>query len=233
MLGRSSNGCGATIGVMPRCDFSCRGCYLSADANRVPGLALEDVKKQLDRLREHLGDRGNLQLTDGEVLLRPEKEVIEIVRYARDIGLEPMLMTHGDRLRAEPGLLERLMLEAGLEEVGIHVDTTQRGRRGETYRLAGDERELEPLRDEFAALLRRARRHTGLPLRGATLMTVTRDNLDRVPGVVRWVQRNADVFRMLSFQPTAAAKPQVLLSMISFVVLFHAALFEPCSKVIT
>ncbi|MEE8116968.1 MAG: radical SAM protein [Gemmatimonadales bacterium] len=203
MLGRSSNGCGATIGVMPRCDFRCTGCYLSTDANRVPGLSLDDVKRQLDRLRAHLGERGNLQLTDGEVLLRPEQEVIEIVRYARGIGLEPMLMTHGDGLRKRPGLLERLMIEAGLEEVGIHVDTTQRGRAGSAYRLATDENELEPLRDEFAALLRCARERTGRPMRAAALMTITRDNLAGVPGVIHWVQRNADVFRMISFQPVA------------------------------
>jgi hypothetical protein len=35
-LGRQYAGCGATIGTMPRCDFACRGCYLGADANRVP-----------------------------------------------------------------------------------------------------------------------------------------------------------------------------------------------------
>ena len=36
MLGRGGNGCGATIGAMPRCDFACVGCYLGEEANRVP-----------------------------------------------------------------------------------------------------------------------------------------------------------------------------------------------------
>jgi hypothetical protein len=36
MYGRHEEGCGATIGVMPKCDFACRSCYLGADANRTP-----------------------------------------------------------------------------------------------------------------------------------------------------------------------------------------------------
>jgi hypothetical protein len=46
---------------------------------------------------------GNLQLTDGEVTLRPEAEVIELLRYAQSLELIPMLMTHGDSFRRRPG----------------------------------------------------------------------------------------------------------------------------------
>ena len=31
IYGLNEEGCGATIGVMPRCDFACRGCFLSCD----------------------------------------------------------------------------------------------------------------------------------------------------------------------------------------------------------
>ncbi|MDX2120130.1 MAG: hypothetical protein SF070_03590 [Gemmatimonadota bacterium] len=34
-------------------------------------------------------------------------------------------------------------------------------------------------------------------------MTVTAENLAGVPGVIRWLSRNADVFRLISFQPVA------------------------------
>ncbi len=34
-FGQQATGCGATLGVHPRCDFACTGCYLGADANRV------------------------------------------------------------------------------------------------------------------------------------------------------------------------------------------------------
>ena len=200
-LGRHYAGCGATIGTMPRCDFACRGCYLGADANQVPPASLEAVKRQLARLRAWLGEGGNVQLTDGEVTLRPEPELVELIRHARALGLVPMLMTHGDAFRRRPGLLERLMVEGGLTEVSIHIDSTQRGRRD--YRDARSEDTLTPLRDEFAEMLRRARRRTGRRLEAATTVTVTRDNLDEVPAIVRWLVANADAFKMVSFQPVA------------------------------
>lgn len=203
MLGRHEEGCGATIGVMPRCDFACRGCYLAAGANRVPAIGLEAVKAQMRALRAHLGPSGNLQLTDGEVTLRPTEEVIELLRYARGIGLIPMLMTHGDSFRRNPGLLERLMREGGLEEVSLHIDTTQRGRRGGAYKNACREAELMPLRAEFARMVRDVRRTTGLTLRVGTTVTVTSDNLGEVATIVTWIQENADVFRMVGFMPVA------------------------------
>ncbi len=203
MYGRQGNGCGATIGVMPRCDFACRGCYLGDGANTAFAMTVEEVKAQMRLLRPSLGNAGNLQLTDGEVTLRPAEEVIELLRYAQELGLVPMLMTHGDTFRRRPGLLERLMLEGGLVEVSIHVDTTQRGRLGTEWRRARTEAELNPLRDVFADILRRAKRATGRPLRGATTVTVTRENLDGVPDVMRWLARNADAFRLISFQPIA------------------------------
>lgn len=200
-LGRKTTGCGATIGVQPRCDFACTGCYLGPEANRIPALPTEAVLRQLDELRRWLGPKSNVQITDGEVTLRPESELIEILRYARSIGVIPMVMTHGDSFRRRPGLLERLMTEAGLTEVSIHADITQRGRDG--HKAPRSELELMGLRDEFAAMIREARRRTGRPLRAAMTMTVTRESLPQVAAVVRWVVRNRDAFRLVSFQPLA------------------------------
>ena len=203
MFGKQGNGCGATIGAMPRCDFACRGCYLNADANKSPAESVSAIKAQMRALRPVLGNAGNLQLTDGEVTLRPVEEIIELLRYAQSLGLIPMLMTHGDSFRRRPGLLEQLMVKGGLIEVSIHVDTTQRGRVGEQWRRANTDAELNPLREEFARLIRDAQRSTGLPLRAATTMTVTRDNLHGVADVVRWLTHNTDAFRLISFQPIA------------------------------
>jgi hypothetical protein len=114
-----------------------------------------------------------------------------------------MLMTHGDAFRCRPALLPRLMCEGGLTEVSIHIDSTQRGRKGAAYRQATTEAELLPLRDEFARLIRRVRRETGRPLDVASTFTVTRDNLHEIPLVLRWMQSNADAFKMISFQPAA------------------------------
>ena len=200
-LGQKATGCGATMGIQPRCDFSCTGCYLGSEANRIPALPLSAVLAQLDLLRRHLGPKSNVQITDGEVTLRPAAELIEVLRYARSIGIVPMVMTHGDNFRRQPGLLERLMVEGNLTEVSIHIDITQRGRDG--YRAPKSEAELMPLRDEFAAMVRDARRTTGRRLRAATTLTVTRDNLPQIADVVRWTLRNRDAFSLVSFQPLA------------------------------
>jgi hypothetical protein len=202
-LGRQYVGCGAVIGAMPRCDFTCTGCYLGADANHVRPRPLAEVTAQIDALRAWLGPAGNLQLTDGELTLRAEDDVVALIRHARTVGLVPMLMTHGETLRRKPGLLERLMLRGGLTEISIHVDTTMRGRR-DRFAGARTEAELDELRDEFADLVRSARRRTRRRLEAASTVTVTRHNLDAIPGIVRWFLCNADAFKMVSFQPLAA-----------------------------
>ncbi len=202
MLGRQGNGCGATIGAMPRCDFACRGCYLGEEANKIPAESVEEIKAQMRALRPKLGPAGNLQLTDGEVTLRPVAEVVELLRYARTLDLIPMLMTHGDSFRRRPELLETLVRDGGLTEVSIHVDTTQRGRVGH-WRHATTEAELNPLRAEFGAMLRAVRQRTGINVRAATTMTITPENIGGVTDVVRWLAAHPDDFFMISFQPIA------------------------------
>lgn len=200
-LGRQSTGCGATIGLHPGCDFDCEGCYLGAGANAVPRASTAEIRRQLLALRAHLGPKGNLQLTDGEVTLLPEPELLATVREARQLGLIPMLMTHGDGIRRVAGLLDRLV-EAGLTEIAVHVDSLQRGRRG-PYRTARRESELEPLRDELAERIRETRRRTGIRLRAAATLTVARSNLAELGAVVEGYFRRRDVFGLVSLQPLA------------------------------
>jgi len=201
--GRQYAGCGATIGVMPRCDFACAGCYLGAEANQAAPRPVAEIRQQLDQLRQWLGPGGNVQITDGEVSLRDEAEVVAILRHAKAIGLVPMLMSHGETFRRCTGLLERLITGGGLTELSLHVDTTMRGRR-DRFASVRTEAELNPLRTEFAGMIRAARRRTGRRLEVASTVTVTEDNLDGVPDIIRWFLANADAFKMVSFQPVAA-----------------------------
>ncbi|MBI5624353.1 MAG: hypothetical protein HY924_11295 [Elusimicrobia bacterium] len=174
---------------------------MGKESNQVPARDVSEIKEQLLRIRDWLGPAGNVQLTDGEVTLRPEAELLELVAYARGVGLVPMVMTHGETFRRRPGLLERLM-EGGLTEISIHIDTTMKGRRGHSSRAACEE-DLMALRSEFGGMIRRARRNTGLRLEAASTVTVTRDNLEGVPSIMRWFLKNADAFKMVSFQPAA------------------------------
>ena len=200
-FGSKITGCAATIGLHPRCDFSCTGCYLGDEANRIAPFPLADIMSQLDRIRSWTGAKGSVQITDGEVTLRPYDELVAVLRRAHELDLVPMLMTHGDTLRSQPDLLMRLAVDAGLTEISIHIDTTMRGRTG--YRQPPREEDLQPLREEFATMVRRVRRETGRDVRAATTMTVTRDNLAGLAHVTRWSADNRDAFRMLSLQPLA------------------------------
>ncbi|MEM9378382.1 MAG: hypothetical protein AAGB93_00435 [Planctomycetota bacterium] len=201
MYGRQWEGCAATIGAMPRCDFGCTACYLGAEANRVPELPLDALREQLRTIRTWVGRWGNVQLTDGELTLRSTDEVVALIRAARELELIPMLMTHGDGFRKDPAMLERLVVEGGLTEMSVHVDTTQRGREG--WGVETEERALHPVREELAGIVRDVRRRTGRDLRVAATVTVTRANLGGIADVVAWKLRNSDVFRVLSFQPVA------------------------------
>src|SRR5436305_11220059 len=78
-LGQKATGCGATVGIQPRCDFACTGCYLGSEANRIPALPTEAIYRQLDEIRSYLGPKSNVQITDGEVTLRPVEELTAIL----------------------------------------------------------------------------------------------------------------------------------------------------------
>jgi len=200
-MGRSHHSCGATYGVLERCNFACTSCYLSKNANATAALPSAEVHRQLDELRGFLGPKGKAQLTAGEVTLLPRHVLGGYVRYGKSIGLDPMVMSHGERLLAQPEYLEELVREDGLGKISIHVDSTQRGRLG--WRSGLQERDLHPLRTRYAELLRSVRRKTGRRLDAAHTITVTPETLHEVPDIVRWLLDNADAFRLVSFQPVA------------------------------
>ena len=201
LSGRGGIACGATHGLMERCNLACTSCYLSDVANKTRPLPYEEVQAQLDHLREVLGYGAKVQITSGEVTLLPLEHLGRIIKYADDIGLDPMVMTNGVRFLREPEYLTALVRDYGLRKVSIHVDTTQRGRRGLTAETT--ERDLNALRDSYADLIRSVRAETGARLHAAQTMTVTPSNVTAVADVVKWALDNADAFRILSLLPAA------------------------------
>lgn len=199
--GRSNNSCGATYGIMEQCNFACTSCYLSDIANHTPALPFAKVQEQLDALRACLGPTGKAQITSGEVTLLDPDELGKIIAYARGIGLDPMLMTNGQRLLQAPGYLPLLISKYGLEKICIHIDTTQKGRKG----LIGSmtEEAIHPIRDQFASLIKSVRKKTGRKLHAAQAITITERNFADISRVMRWMLGNLDSFRMISFQPVA------------------------------
>lgn len=208
--GRHLTHCGFTLGAS-YCSFRCTHCYLPKNANEVPIPSLDEMKEQIDANRRFQGPGGGLQITGGDVAdaywrAGRQAELVEVVRHACRVGLVPMLMTHGQTLLDHPEFLEQLMVEGGLRQVSIHIDSTQAGRRGFPIQRVASEADLHPLRAAFTALAKKLRAKTGLPLEFALSFTVTRRNVEDVPEVIRWFLADPErtrIWRMLSFQPEA------------------------------
>lgn len=201
VLGLWNTGCGATHGIHEACNFGCTACYLGGKANKQKPMPFEQVAEQLEQLSAFLGPGGNVQLTSGEVTLLPVEDLVRIILYARELDLSPMVMTHGDVWLHDPEYLQRLVEEGGLRKLSIHVDMTQRGRKGMS--LPKSEAALNAVRDQMATMVKACRKRTGVDLKAATTMTVNRENLDQLGEVVTWFAANLDAFRMISFQPQA------------------------------
>ncbi len=129
-------GCKGTHGVFPQCDFACKPCYHSADANRVRvdgAHTIAEVDRQMAYLRRRRGPGQYAQLIGGEVSpLSPEDHAVTIeVMAAHD--RVPMSFTHGD---FDYAYLEALAVRPdgrprfGHLSFATHFDTTMAGRRG-------------------------------------------------------------------------------------------------------
>ncbi|MGE0305935.1 MAG: radical SAM domain-containing protein [Acidimicrobiia bacterium] len=205
LLGRRIAGCEGTHGAFPACDFACKPCYHSADANKVPvngAHTVAEVERQMVYLRRRRGPSQHAQLIGGEVTLLSPADHAEALEAMRRNGRMPMSMTHGD---FDYGYLERLVLQDNgsrrFEHVAFaaHIDSTMHGRTGFAHPTS--EEELQPAREAFCAMFRRLRDEHGVRSHLAHNMTITADNVDQIPDVIRASRRLG--FRVFSFQPAA------------------------------
>ena len=148
LAGRHLTHCGFTTGAS-YCSFHCTHCYLPANEIQVPIPSLAQMKEQIDANRRFQGPGGGLQITGGDVAdaywrAGRQRELLEIVRYAVDVGLVPMLMTHGQTLRNHSEFLEALVIEGGLRQIAVHIDMTQAGRHGFPIGRIKSESDLHP-----------------------------------------------------------------------------------------
>ena len=94
MIGRRSLGCEGTHGVFPSCDFACKPCYHSADANkvRVDGApTIAEVDRQMAFLEQARGPASFAQLIGGEVsLLAPDDHAAALLAM-RSHGRSPSI----------------------------------------------------------------------------------------------------------------------------------------------
>jgi hypothetical protein len=205
LMGHKVTGCEGTHGVFPACDFACKPCYHSKDANRVRidgPHTVQQVDRQMAYLRDRRGPGAHAQLIGGEVSLLSPEDHAEALEAMHRHQRFPMSFTHGDfdydyleRLAVRPDGTRRFDVLA----FAIHIDTTMHGRRGAPHLT--DERELHPFRERTVALFERLRREHGVRHHLAHNMTVTPANLGQVADVVR--DCRALGYRVFSFQPAA------------------------------
>lgn len=181
---RSPIGC-VSLEISQRCNLDCTLCYLSENSQSVLDLPLPELFRRLEEIRATFGVNTNVQISGGEPTLRKRAELVQLVRYARRLGLNTALFTNGIACSRE--LLIELS-ENGLSDVAFHVDMTQQ-RPG--YSTESD---LNALRLEY---IERAR---GLPLMVIFNTTVFGENYQDVPALTRFFVEHADVVGWASFQ---------------------------------
>jgi pyruvate-formate lyase-activating enzyme len=171
-----------------RCDVRCKFCYDERMAtNSKIWITLEDAARTLDKFRFHYHNSA-VDFMGGEPTLHPR--MLDIVRHAAGIGLQPTVITHGmhlaDRDRAEA------YADAGIHDflVSIHGigDTVHRihGRGRNNY-----ERQLAGLANLRAL---------GIPFRFN--VTMVRDNLTELEAIARLAgSQGATVVNFLTFNP--------------------------------
>ncbi len=169
------------VEITDQCNISCKGCYRTALAGHKP---LDDVKSEVLFL-ERYRNINNVHLAGGEPLIHPD--VVPIVSFIRERGLNPVIITNGQRLTRD--LLADLKA-AGLVEMSFHVDS------GQTRPGWGDadETALNELRQRYADVL--------WNLGGVNCnfnMTVNPRTLHRVPEVIRWALGNKGKVNGLTF----------------------------------
>jgi hypothetical protein len=166
MLGRLSAGCEGTKGVFPKCNFGCKPCYHSADANQVAvdglhtALAVAAQMAELERVR---GPVGHCQLIGGEVSLLSPEDHLKALEIMRFYGRIPMSFTHGD---FDYEYLKRIAVgDDGKPrfdrlDFAVHFDSFMYGRTG--IERPTCEADLAPYRRKFIGMFHRLNREHGV-----------------------------------------------------------------------
>ncbi len=99
-----------------RCNLYCAHCYAAAQREPAPGeFSTAEARSFLDQLADY--GVPVVLFSGGEPMVR--NDLTELVRYAADIGLRPVLSTNGTLLTTERA---RELQDAGLKYAGISVD---------------------------------------------------------------------------------------------------------------
>lgn len=170
---------GATIELSPKCNFSCVHCYLSHHREEKTELTTDQIKKELDILKE-IGVF-YIFFSGGEPFLR--KDFAEIYSYAKEQGFIVTIFTNGYLLTPE-------LLGVFKKYPPIEVDISLYGGSDETYKkVTGVDHAFSRIKNNIQLL-----KQNGIFVSlKSPIMTLTQNDL---PAMVDFAQQNELPFRM-------------------------------------
>lgn len=173
------------------CNLKCIHCRASAVDYRDPReLTLPQSRALLDQLTEC----GNpvVVLSGGEPLVRPD--IFDIASYGTSKGLRMVLATNGTTVDAE---ISRRLAESGIQRVSVSIDGADSNSHDAFRGVPGA---FEGAMNGISAL-----KDAGIPVQINT--SVTRQNLDQLPGVLQLAQYvGAVALHLFLLVPTGCGK---------------------------
>lgn len=170
--------------VTDRCNTYCRGCY------RINGMqghkSLEQVKEEIALLKKWR-NCDNISVAGGEPLIHPD--ILDIIAYIRSLKMKPLILTNGIKLDHDRPFMVELK-KAGVTGFTFHIDSEQQ----RPHWKGKSETDLFELRQHFADMA-----HSIGGLYVSFGMTVYPANIDFVPQLVKWANRNIDRVNGLVF----------------------------------
>ncbi len=109
----------ADLAITYGCNNACNHCYNEPDRFDMASLTLADWQRVIDRL--HAVGVPHLIITGGEATLNPD--LLDIIRYANDLGHVVGMNTNGRRLAHQPYVDE--LVAAGLNHVQITLGSSR------------------------------------------------------------------------------------------------------------
>jgi len=163
--------------VTDKCNTYCRGCY------RINGMqghkTLEQIKDEIALLKKWR-NCDNISIAGGEPLIHPN--IIEIIAYIKSLKMKPLILTNGIRMENDKPFMAEIK-KAGAVGFTFHIDSEQ----NRPHWKGKSEMELFELRQHYADMA-----HDIGGLFVSFGMTVYPGNLDFVPEMVKWANKNID-----------------------------------------
>lgn len=178
------------------CDLACRHCRASARRKRDPlELSTDEAKRLIDEIRS----MGNplFILTGGDALKRPD--ILELVAYAREVGLRVALTPSGTPLMTEEILVA--LRDAGLARLAVSLDGASASVHDGFRRVAGS--------FDWSVKMLRVARDIGLSTQVNT--SVTRDTIAQLQPMLQTVgDLGVALWSVFLVVPTGRAKADQL-----------------------